>query len=534
MSRDGAVRGFADLHNHQCANLGFGGRLVWGSPYGEPERALQPCMPLHGRWGTRDLVGNVLSGLYQGRPVLRHSTDGFPTFSGWPRHDSLSHQTVHADWLERAVRGGLRLLVMLAVNNDWVAHPSLPGVPRVCDDMSAVLAQLQAAHDVEAHVDRQCGGAGQGWYRIVRTPADAQRVMAAGKLAVVLGIEVDHLFGCQHPNDLTAAGVARLVDHYYGLGVRHVLPIHFGNNGFGGGSLETPLVRAVDQPYFSAANPLGTLSMYRVHSEDGRAEGLTYRAGRRNSLGLTGTGRALIEALMARGMVIDINHMSWRSRSDTLDMCEEVGYPVIASHSTFLGSTSDARRHEAALGDDEVDRVRRLRGMVGVILDQDLPPADPGSPAPQPDRATVNRSVTAGAVAAAYSYAVSRMDDLPVGIATDFNGFARLPGPRLRQESRRLASASSDGPPPGRPPAHPVRYPFVSPMGTSMDRSRVGERTFDINADGLAHVGMLPDFIEELMAVGVGASELDSLFGSAQGYVSMWDRAVRAAAPPSR
>jgi microsomal dipeptidase-like Zn-dependent dipeptidase len=348
-------------------------------------------------------------------------------------------------------------------------------------------------------------------------------VMRAGKLAVVLGIEVDHLFSCRHPQDLTAAEVERVVGDYYALGVRHVFPIHFGNNGFGGGSLETPLVRAVDQPYFSGANPVGTLGLYGMHSEDGRADGLAYRKGRRNRLGLTNTGRALIEALMSRGMVIDINHMSWRSRSDTLDMCEEIGYPVIAGHSTFLGSTSMARRHEAALTDEELDRVRRLRGMVGVILDQEVASAGHGVPARERDRGDADRSVTAAAVAAAYRYAVSHMDDdLPVGIGTDLNGFARLPGPRF-------GTGAGETLPPGKA----VSYPFTSPTGISMDRSRIGERSFDINADGMAHVGMLPDFIEELMSVGVSMSELDSLMRSAHGYVSLWDRAVRRAGASS-
>ena len=129
-------------------------------------------------------------------------------------------------------------MVMLAVNNEHMAGLSAREVGRTPDDMEAVDLQLQAAKDMQASIDAKAGGDGQGWYRIVTTPAEARVVMEAGKLAVVLGIEVDFLFGCRTPTDLTAAQVQEKVDHYYALGVRHMFPIHFGNNGFGGAALQ--------------------------------------------------------------------------------------------------------------------------------------------------------------------------------------------------------------------------------------------------------------------------------------------------------
>jgi microsomal dipeptidase-like Zn-dependent dipeptidase len=345
-------------------------------------------------------------------------------------------------------------------------------------------------------------------------------VAAEGKLAVVLGIEVDHLFGCREPRDLSHAEVDRLVDDYYARGVRHVFPIHFGNNGFGGGSLETALVRAVDQPVISRANPLGTLGVYRMQTESGSGDGLRYRSGRRNSLGLTRTGRALISALIHRGMIVDINHMSWRARADTFTLCEAADYPVVAGHTALLGSTSNARRHEAALADGELDRVRELGGMVAVILDQELP--DDGA-SRRADRRI--RGATTEALASAYTYAVSHMgDQSPVGIGTDFNGFARLPGPRFDPGSRRRGAGSSRAP--------RVEYPFTAPTGVSMGRSELGRRAFDINVDGVAHAGMLPDLMEELRVVGLTAADLGSLLTSAEGYIALWERAVRASSAP--
>jgi hypothetical protein len=46
------------------------------------------------------------------------SFNGAPYFNGWPHSSSTTHQQVYYSWLERAWRGGLRLMVMLAVTNE--------------------------------------------------------------------------------------------------------------------------------------------------------------------------------------------------------------------------------------------------------------------------------------------------------------------------------------------------------------------------------------------------------------------------------
>ena len=65
-------------------------------------------------------------------------------------------------------------------------------------------------------------------------------MIADGKLAVVLGIEVDNLFNChwndrrRHRGDCTPDGIRQKVQEYYDLGVRHIFPIHNFNNAYGG------------------------------------------------------------------------------------------------------------------------------------------------------------------------------------------------------------------------------------------------------------------------------------------------------------
>jgi hypothetical protein len=55
-----------------------------------------------------------------------------------------------------------------------------------------------------------------------------------------------------------------------------------------------------------------------------------------------------------------------------------------------------------------------------------------------------------------------------------------------------------------------------------------GERDWDFNVDGMAHYGMLPDFLQDLKNVGLGPDQLRPLFYSAEDYIRMWDRAETA------
>jgi hypothetical protein len=55
-------------------------------------------------------------------------------------------------------------------------------------------------------------------------------------------------------------------------------------------------------------------------------------------------------------------------------------------------------------------------------------------------------------------------------------------------------------------------------------RSKAGStRDFDINLDGMAHYGMLPDLLQDIRNTGLTAEDLAPLFRSAYDYVQMWD-----------
>src|SRR5256885_13251566 len=101
--------------------------------------------------------------------------------------------------------------------------------------MHSVMAQLAATRDLEKWFDQQPGG---GWFKIVEDPDQAEAVIKSGKLAVVLGFEIDQPFNCKPDSPCTAESVARELERYYALGVRHVFPTHDFDTAFAGTAVQ--------------------------------------------------------------------------------------------------------------------------------------------------------------------------------------------------------------------------------------------------------------------------------------------------------
>ncbi len=109
------VSGFVDGHSHLFSYEAFGGRLLCGKPFdpGGIEAALTDC-PDHYPNGELAWFENFTR---TGSPTGTHDPTGWPTFRDWPAHDSLTHQQTYYTWVERAWRGGLRVLVNHLVAN---------------------------------------------------------------------------------------------------------------------------------------------------------------------------------------------------------------------------------------------------------------------------------------------------------------------------------------------------------------------------------------------------------------------------------
>jgi hypothetical protein len=59
-------------------------------------------------------------------------------------------------------------------------------------------------------------------------------------------------------------------------------------------------------------------------------------------------------------------------------------------------------------------------------------------------------------------------------------------------------------------------------------RYKTGNRYWDFNTDGMAHYGLMPDFLQDLRNIGISPGNLTVLFRSAEDYIQMWEKTEKA------
>lgn len=180
---------------------------------------------------------------------------------------------------------------------------------------------------------------------------------------------------------------------------------------------------------------------------DGLRAAVDARTGR-----ITGHGADYIRALMSKGMIIDVDHMSDRTIDTTVDLltpcgrlggvrraleaspdCFERGYPLISSHASYRAQSlhkhrpdndrlaapsKDALPKEFERSDSQIDLIRRLGGVLGPPLGADQIDCSAGHCPDTTIRDTCAGSSTGSALN--YLYAVSKMGGRGVAISTDF------------------------------------------------------------------------------------------------------------------
>ncbi|KAA1400143.1 hypothetical protein [Aeromicrobium ginsengisoli] len=497
------VRGYLDAHTHGMAFEFLGGDVHCGRPwhpYGVAY-ALKDCIDHELTGGS----GAVLENFLKGGTIEPHDTVGWPTFKDWPAPDSLTHEGTYYKWLERSWRGGQRVLVNLLVENNQLCM-LYPLKRNSCDDMKSIRLQASDMRKLERYIDAQSGGPGKGWYRIVTDPFQAREVINQGKLAVVMGIETSALFGCSSKLDkpqCTAASIDQQLDEVHALGVRQMELVNKFDNALSGVAGDTGSAA----PLINAANFLETGSFWdmrtcpdgndpEVHDKDqlalpsvapeqdalfGAIAGLAvpiklplYASGPHcNARGLTSLGDHTIEEMAKRKIIFDPDHMSVVSRKSSLDLAEKLNYPgVVSSHSW---STPDAYPRIYELGGVVTPYAGDSAGFVEKWR-KHLTWADPR-----------------------YYFGF--------GYGADINGLGAQGNPR-----------GADAP-------NKVTYPFTGLGGVTIDQQVSGERTYDINVDGVAHYGLYPDWIEDLRKQG-GQAIADDMARGSEAYLDMWERAV--------
>ena len=105
-----------------------------------------------------------------------------------------------------------------------------------------------------------------------------------------------------------------------------------------------------------------------------------------------------------------------------------------------------------------------------------------------------------------------------LGFGFDLNGFAGYPRPRFGERANCSAPQIDEG----------VTYPFKSFAGDiTFQPPVVGNRSLDFNTEGMAHLGLVAEYIEDVRRDGVTDQDLEPLFRSAEGYIRVWEKSVR-------
>ncbi len=328
------------------------------------------------------------------------------------------------------------------------------------------------------------------WVDIAYTPAQAEQIMAAGHLAIVLGVEVDDLMRCGRLL-CSPTEVDQKLQRLHALGVRHVFPIHGIDNGFGGSGFfnefyglqnwvyhpwanwfdlrecTTPNAsfrfrdtRGFSVESFGTGNRSAWLAgnhfLYHPLTE---ANGEWYLSSHCNVKGLTVLGEHLVQSMMQLGMLIDVDHMSERSfdgvhtlatnttLQSSLDRTGD--YPLVASHIGIRDMRPDRTKKSAHLGNGlrngnvggeahksvaQIQQIAATGGLVAPILTQ-AETDTYANPATGLPFVVNNCTDSSRSWAQVYLRALALMNNKNVALATDVNGQAPMPGPRFGQDA---------------------------------------------------------------------------------------------------
>ena len=502
------VRGYIDGHAHITSYEFMGGKFMAGEPFNRfgVEEALKDSKDLHGKDGALDLIGN----LYTFDDINnRYDTRGWPDFPWWPNHQQMSHMGYYHKWIERAYLSGLRIMVTNLVENEvlcWAQSNINPASwvnPNSCNVMDSIRLQAQRLRELEEYIDAQAGGPGKGFFHVVTSPQEARETIAAGRLAVVMGIEASETFNCGLNDYCTRETIEELLQEVYDLGVRSLYPTHKFDNQLAGS--------VVEGGFINVGELLSTKRFFETKECDSETSGRHMTSGfpligdidgireildavhlnpeydetieHCNQHGLSPLGSYLVNRMIDLKMMVELDHMSNDTATAVMDIAEARGYSgVLSTHSWMLAGKNGSVHYNT----------RRL--------------------------------IEAGGFTAPYNsdandmeHRVGRYLDLVeqtpywrgVGIGTDMSGLGGQPGPRSDAIEQ------------------PLEYPFTSEFGITFDQQVSGNRVFDLNSDGIAHYGLLADFIEDLRQRAPQRT-YEAVMNSAEAYLQTWERSYQA------
>jgi microsomal dipeptidase-like Zn-dependent dipeptidase len=518
-----------------------------------------------------DSIQNVLNAF-----LFPHRRSGGPEFADFPDHLMGAHEQMHITMIRRNYEGGLRLMVALVTDNwgaSFLTGVAEKGQVALAAEKDSVVKQMSALRELVA--------LNSSWMEIAQSAADARRIIGQDKLAIVPGVELDQL-GSYDPDP------EREVEFLWGLGVRAVTPIHAVDNHVGSPAIlngaynwlndfmangakqvrpgQLPPSRFFDietddcagkgepegecvvhklEPFpqlrLVIARPIFTFFQQAPGFVITKADAFDTKLGQKNAHGLKEkTGPAYIQALMKRGIIVDTAHMSDKSVKDTYGLLGE--YPAVISHAHFRKEglydpeteITDYLASEYDISDSNLELVKRNGGVVGPFMHQAR--INPDSIDVHISHITDDCGNSSKGFAFAYHYGQQKVPG-GIGMATDMT-FIPVVSPRFGEHACEGFKTSRHGqqekamhPERYQPRAQkdPVAYWGIPLLKKSNQHDllkpfRMDERVFDFNVDGLAHYGLVPDMLQDLKNVEMPKRDMQALFGSAEGYLRMWER----------
>jgi microsomal dipeptidase-like Zn-dependent dipeptidase len=508
-ARQGPVaNGFADLHVHMMGEDAFGGAWFHGSYDREPmdcDGGFPPSDHARIRQNISDLLAACPSVSFAESPLLDAvfsvggsaaseflaKTEGTQGDTGlhlrrthagrdFPRWDTIAHHAVWETWLRTAHERGLSLMVMSAVTFQFLCE-MMPDAnrKRECDERADIDVQLDRVHDF---VRRNT------WAEIALSPREARRIIAEGKLALVLSIEASSVFedvGDWRP----------LFDAFYAKGVRTLQIAHQLDNRFAGAALHNPIFHVAQ---FRKTCHIDTDCGATI---GGKTLGFDVDRECKNMRGLTREGADFAREMMKRGMPIDIAHLSERGVAALYEVAKDAQYyPLYVSHGHFREIMNpELAKTEKTTPAEIIRIVRKTGGMFGLRTADDE------------TKDYVHASVPNDCHGSSKSFAQAfefGAKELKVGLAlgSDFNGFIQQTRPRFGDFGACSAGFAEEA------DAQRARERDSGPrpLGTEFDEK------------GLAHIGLLPDLIDDLRGMGV---DMSPIARSAERFLVMWERA---------
>ncbi len=519
-----ALAGVADLHLHMFAEDAFGGGWMHGSHDGSAEEAMSDCDggTDHGRL-VDDLTPLLTEGsacaadlpeIAQRVPLVgamvqfgggfiseeigklpgtdgdtgRHEdrTGGFPTFTGFPRWDTIAHHTAWEGHLRTAYEAGLRVEMVSAVSYDFICRATpVENLDRPeCDEMADVYVQLQSAQEMAKR--------NADWMEIALSSADARRIIEDGKMALILGIEATHIFG--------EGDWREEFEKAYSMGVRTLQPVHLYDNRFAGVAPHNPLHHIAlytETCHVDTDCPIGLT--------DGQPGGVTLGfdldASCKNVVGLKDEGKELIAEMMDRGMLIDAAHLSEQAMRDLHAMsADENYYPYFISHAHMREMLLPSKQiEEKTVPWWVAANIKEAGGMLGLRTFPDEVNTYAGTTVPNDCHGSSK------SFAQMLAYATEAIG-VNVAFGADFNGFIAQTRPRFGPDACSASANTQEA----ACQARAEEASTVAPLGTDFD---------DL---GLAHTGLLIDLVDDLEQLGADTTPLKS---SADNFVQMWERA---------